>query len=124
METPGTPAVRPCPKPHPKNGRSTTNVGNLGGGSRLRRSADGVTRHARSPRFCNPVLAVQPQKGGFNPDDLAPADGTDAFVEALLAAGGVEAMLARVGERLDTGADHVAVQMNHCGRRSAAWRGV
>ena len=92
-------------------------------------TAEALGRRSDPPRKVATGSAIRSsqfsrRKAESNPDDLAPGDGTDAFVEALLAAGGVEAMLAGVGERLDTGAYHVAVQMNHCGRRSAAWRGV
>lgn len=62
---------------------------------------------------------------GFTDDDLAPEGGSDAFVDALVAWGDVDAVVGRVGEHLDAGADHVAVQVLPTTKRGvpdAQWR--
>jgi probable F420-dependent oxidoreductase len=46
---------------------------------------------------------------GFGPDDLA-GGGSDRLVDAAIAWGGVDDVLARVLQHLDAGADHVCVQ--------------
>jgi probable F420-dependent oxidoreductase len=48
---------------------------------------------------------------GFTEDDLTPPGGSDAFVDALVAWGDVDAVVGRVREHLEAGADHVAVQV-------------
>ena len=47
---------------------------------------------------------------GFGDDDLADG-GSDRFVDALVAWGTVDDIVARVREHLDAGADHVAIQL-------------
>ena len=62
---------------------------------------------------------------GFTDDDLAPDGGSDAFVDALVAWGDVDAVVRRVREHLDAGADHVAVQVLRTQKRGvpdARWR--
>ncbi|WP_242889712.1 LLM class F420-dependent oxidoreductase [Actinomadura litoris] len=46
---------------------------------------------------------------GWSEEDIADG-GSDALVDALVAHGGPDAVAARLGEHLDAGADHVAVQ--------------
>jgi probable F420-dependent oxidoreductase len=63
---------------------------------------------------------------GFGEEDLA-AGGTDGFVDALVAWGGVDDVLARVAEHLDAGADHVCVQVLDADRRGVPvgqWRAM
>ena len=48
---------------------------------------------------------------GFGDVDLAPPGGSDALVDALVAWGDVDRVVARVRAHLDAGADHVAVQV-------------
>jgi probable F420-dependent oxidoreductase len=72
------------------------------------------------PNYVNNIREL-----GFAAEDLAPHGGTDAFVDALVAWGGVDAVLARVREHLDAGADHVAVQVLTAEKRGvpeAQWR--
>ncbi len=62
---------------------------------------------------------------GFTDDDLAPNGGSDAFVDALVAWGDLDAVVGRVREHLDAGADHVAVQVLPTQKRGvpyAQWR--
>ncbi|HEX9311476.1 MAG TPA: LLM class F420-dependent oxidoreductase [Actinomycetota bacterium] len=47
---------------------------------------------------------------GWADDDLA-GEGSDRLVDALVARGGVDAVVARVREHLDAGADHVALRI-------------
>jgi probable F420-dependent oxidoreductase len=56
------------------------------------------------PNYVNSVLEL-----GFTEADLT-GGGSDAFVDALVAWGDVDALVARVRAHLDAGADHVAVQ--------------
>jgi probable F420-dependent oxidoreductase len=61
---------------------------------------------------------------GFTDDDFA-ADGSDRLVDALVAWGDVDALVKRVREHLDAGADHVCVQALSNDRRGVpveAWR--
>ena len=46
---------------------------------------------------------------GFSDDDFA-GDGSDALVDAMVAHGDIGAVMRRLAEHLDAGADHVAVQ--------------
>jgi probable F420-dependent oxidoreductase len=48
---------------------------------------------------------------GFTDEDLTPPGGSDALVDALVAWGDVDAVVGRVRDHLDAGADHVAVQV-------------
>jgi probable F420-dependent oxidoreductase len=62
---------------------------------------------------------------GFEDADLEPPGGSDALVDALVACGDAEQVVARVREHLDAGADHVAVQVLSEHRRGvpdAQWR--
>ncbi|WP_028932908.1 LLM class F420-dependent oxidoreductase [Pseudonocardia spinosispora] len=56
------------------------------------------------PNYVNSILEL-----GFTEDDLADG-GSDAFVDALVAWGDADRIVARVRAHLDAGADHVAVQ--------------
>jgi probable F420-dependent oxidoreductase len=56
------------------------------------------------PNYVNSVREL-----GFADEDLADG-GSDRFVDALVAWGDVDTVVARVREHLDAGADHVAVQ--------------
>ena len=55
---------------------------------------------------------------GFTEDDMAPP-GSDRLVDGLVAWGGVEVLMARVGEHYAAGADHVCVQALRSERRRA-----
>lgn len=71
------------------------------------------------PNYVNSVLEL-----GFAEEDLSDG-GTDAFVDAMVAWGDEDAVLARVREHLDAGADHVAVQALTLNRREVPdrqWR--
>ena len=57
--------------------------------------------------------------------DLTPPGGSDALVDALVARGDAEQVVARVREHLDAGADHVPVQVlseHKRGVPDAQWR--
>jgi probable F420-dependent oxidoreductase len=56
------------------------------------------------PNYVNSILEL-----GFTEADLADG-GSDKFVDALVAWGDADQIVARVREHLDAGADHVAVQ--------------
>ncbi|MBK5288384.1 MAG: TIGR03620 family F420-dependent LLM class oxidoreductase, partial [Acidimicrobiia bacterium] len=61
---------------------------------------------------------------GFSPED-AEHGGTDALIDAIVAWGDVEAVLARVQAHFDAGADHVCVQVlteDPLGAPMDAWR--
>jgi probable F420-dependent oxidoreductase len=64
-----------------------------------------LARYLMAPNYTNNWLRL-----GFTPDDLAGA-GTDRLVDALVAWGDVETVLARVDEHHQAGADHVCVQV-------------
>jgi probable F420-dependent oxidoreductase len=71
------------------------------------------------PNYVNNLLEL-----GFTEADLA-GGGTDKVVDSLVAWGDEEAILARVREHLDAGADHVAVQALPTEKRGvpdAQWR--
>jgi probable F420-dependent oxidoreductase len=57
------------------------------------------------PNYTNNLLRL-----GFTADDLD-GGGSDRLVDALVAWGDVEAVVARVAEHLDAGADHVCIQV-------------
>ena len=62
---------------------------------------------------------------GFDDADLTPPGGSDALVDALVARGDAEQVVARVREHLDAGADHVPVQVlseHKRGVPDAQWR--
>lgn len=72
------------------------------------------------PNYVNNIRTL-----GFTEEDLAPEGGSDAFVDALVAWGDVDTVVARVKEHLDAGADHVAVQALPAEKRGlpdAQWR--
>lgn len=64
-----------------------------------------VTRY-----FIAPNYTTNWQRLGFTPDDFAGA-GTDRLVDALVAWGDVETVLARVDAHHQAGADHVCIQV-------------
>ncbi|EFC85789.1 TIGR03620 family F420-dependent LLM class oxidoreductase [Parafrankia sp. EUN1f] len=71
------------------------------------------------PNYANAVKFL-----GFTDDDLADG-GTDAFVDAMVAWGDADAIVRRVKEHLDAGADHVAVQALSAEKRTVPeyqWR--
>lgn len=71
------------------------------------------------PNYVNNI-----ERLGFSADDTANA-GTDAFVDALVAWGGVDEIVARVRAHLDAGADHVCIQPLSADRRGVPdhqWR--
>jgi len=71
------------------------------------------------PNYVNNMLRL-----GWRQEDLESA-GSDAFVDALVAWGDESAILQRVQEHFDAGADHVCVQALEAGRRSVPeeqWR--
>jgi probable F420-dependent oxidoreductase len=73
------------------------------------------------PNYVNSVREL-----GFGDDDLRDG-GSDAFVDALVAWGDEERVLARVRAHLDAGADHVAVQALPAHKRGlpdAQWRAL
>jgi probable F420-dependent oxidoreductase len=81
-------------------------------------------------RFYTAIYLSQPnyvnnmKRLGFSDEDMANA-GTDAFVDALVAWGDVEAITKRVQEHIDAGADHVCIQPLGGERRgvpSEQWR--
>jgi probable F420-dependent oxidoreductase len=68
------------------------------------------------PNYVNSIREL-----GFAEEDLADG-GSDAFVDALVAWGDEDAILARIREHLDAGADHVAVQALPISRRDVPER--
>jgi probable F420-dependent oxidoreductase len=64
-----------------------------------------VTRYFAAPNYTNNWLRL-----GFTPDDFAGA-GSDRLVDALIAWGDIETVLARIDEHHQAGADHVCVQV-------------
>ena len=71
------------------------------------------------PNYVNNMLRM-----GWSEEDLASA-GSDAFVDALVAWGDEDAIVRRVKEHLDAGADHVSVQALDTQRRGVPddqWR--
>jgi probable F420-dependent oxidoreductase len=71
------------------------------------------------PNYVNNMLRM-----GWTEEDLASA-GSDAFVDALVAWGDEDAIVRRVKEHLDAGADHVSVQALDTQRRGVPveqWR--
>jgi probable F420-dependent oxidoreductase len=74
--------------------------------SRAREIARGfLATYLQLPNYANNWFRF-----GFTPDDAADG-GTDALVDALVAWGDVGALVARVQEHFDAGADHVCVQV-------------
>jgi probable F420-dependent oxidoreductase len=70
-----------------------------------RRARLHTATYLRLPNYVNNLRRL-----GWGEPDLA-GDGSDALVDALVAWGDVEAVIARVRAHLDAGADHVAVQV-------------
>ena len=62
-------------------------------------------RYLQLPNYANTLL-----REGFTPDDVANG-GSDRLIDAIVAQGSVDAVVARVREHLDAGADHVCVQL-------------
>jgi probable F420-dependent oxidoreductase len=65
----------------------------------------GVARYFRLPNYASNLKRLD-----FTDDDLA-GNGSDRVVDAVVAWGGVDAIVQRVREHLDAGADQVAVQV-------------
>jgi probable F420-dependent oxidoreductase len=65
----------------------------------------GMTMYFDLPNYMNNL-----RRYGFGADDLT-APGSDRLIDALIAWGDEEAIAARVAERRDAGADHVAIQV-------------
>ena len=63
-----------------------------------------VQLYLRMPNYTNNL-----RRFGYTDDDLAGA-GSDRLIDAVVAWGVPDAIAARVGEHLDAGADHVAIQ--------------
>jgi hypothetical protein len=63
-----------------------------------------MSLYLRLPNYVNNLLAL-----GFTDQDIADG-GSDRLVDAVVAWGDESAVAARVGELLDSGADHVVVQ--------------
>jgi probable F420-dependent oxidoreductase len=79
-----------------------------------------TSTYLAQPNYVNSIREL-----GFTEEDIAPPGGTDAFVDALVAWGDVDTVVARVRAHLDAGADHVAVQALPAQRRGvpdAQWR--
>ncbi|MGZ4618060.1 MAG: LLM class F420-dependent oxidoreductase [Frankiaceae bacterium] len=75
--------------------------------------------YLRLPNYVNNL-----RRYGFTDGDLA-APGSDRLVDAIVAWGNAEAIVRRVQEHLDAGADHVSVQLLDPDRRGlprAQWR--
>jgi probable F420-dependent oxidoreductase len=64
-----------------------------------------ISRYLDLPNYTNNWRRL-----GFTEDDLV-GQGSDRLVDALVAWGDVEAVIRRVNEHLDAGADHVCVQV-------------
>ncbi len=58
------------------------------------------------PNYANNLMRL-----GFTEDELTQGGGSDRVVDAIVAWGDEEAVLARVGQHLDAGADHVCIQV-------------
>lgn len=65
----------------------------------------GMSLYLGLPNYTNNLRRL-----GFTDDDLRDG-GSDRLVDALVAWGDVETVVARVGEHLDAGADHVCIQV-------------
>ena len=73
---------------------------------RARRIARGFARHYLAlPNYANNLRRL-----GWSDDDIA-NDGSDRLIDAVVAWGDVNAIVARVKAHLDAGADHVCVQL-------------
>ncbi|HEY1967332.1 MAG TPA: LLM class F420-dependent oxidoreductase [Pseudonocardia sp.] len=78
-----------------------------------------TTIYLNQPNYLNSIREL-----GFADADLTDG-GSDKFVDALVAWGDADAILTRIREHLDAGADHVAVQMLCMSRRElpdGQWR--
>jgi probable F420-dependent oxidoreductase len=74
--------------------------------ARARKTARGWAKHYLEL----PNYARNWRRLGYSEDDVA-GDGSDRLIDAGIACGEVEAVVARVREHLDAGADHVCVQI-------------
>ena len=63
------------------------------------------SRYLQLPNYANTLL-----RQGFTPEDIANG-GSDRLIDAIVAQGSLEAVIARVQAHLDAGADHVCVQL-------------
>jgi probable F420-dependent oxidoreductase len=71
-----------------------------------RRIGRGFARHYLAlPNYANNLRRL-----GWSDDDIA-NDGSDRLIDAVVAWGDVDAIVARVKAHLDAGADHVCVQL-------------
>ncbi|MFF9511562.1 TIGR03620 family F420-dependent LLM class oxidoreductase [Streptomyces sp. NPDC014724] len=109
----------------------------LGGGPLLAPSASVVletdpgraramARTALAPYLAQANYANSWLRSGFTADDLA-AHGSDRLIDSLFAWGTLDRIAERVTERLDAGADHVAVQVvtdSTYGFPLAEWRSL
>ena len=88
-------------------------------------TARAIGRAAISFYLRAPGYLANLRRLGFTDDDWAnPKQPTDRLVDAIVAWGGVDAAVARIGEHLDAGADHVPVQVLRGDRELplAEWR--
>jgi probable F420-dependent oxidoreductase len=73
-------------------------------------SARALARRGVVRYFTLPNYASNLKRLGFTDDDLS-GDGSDRVIDAVVAWGDVDAIVRRVREHLDAGADHVAIQV-------------
>jgi probable F420-dependent oxidoreductase len=71
----------------------------------LRRAHDNLSIYTELPNYRNHLL-----REGFSEQDLVPG-GSDNLADALVAMGDESAVLKKVNDHLETGADHVCVQV-------------
>lgn len=74
------------------------------------RTARAIARSALNFYLTKPNYAASLRRQGFSESDLA-AGGSDRLVDALVAWGSLDTVLARVDEHHRAGADHVAIQV-------------
>ncbi|MEU3354584.1 TIGR03620 family F420-dependent LLM class oxidoreductase [Streptomyces sp. NPDC037389] len=73
-------------------------------------TARATARAALAPYLAQPNYAGNWLRSGFTADDLV-EHGSDRLIDALFAWGTLDRITARIAEHLNTGADHVAVQV-------------
>ena len=73
--------------------------------------ARAIARAHTSVYLAQPNYVQNLRDLGFAEADLDKPGGSDALVDALVARGEVDTVIARIREHLDAGADHVAVQV-------------
>jgi probable F420-dependent oxidoreductase len=73
--------------------------------------ARSIARAHTSVYLAQPNYVQNLRNLGFTHADLDPPGGSDALVDALVAWGNAEMVVARIREHLEAGADHVPVQM-------------